>query len=117
MSHFRDQGAHSLYGSTELQEVMFDTAGVCLSDDQSDKFILQPEPLTGDIKKQQDWQLLGPWSISSAITTSSGGMLWRTSGRRGRQINRQLIQVYRRYQTAALSILQASKFFRWGWDP
>lgn len=44
-------------------------------------------------------------------------MLWRTSGRRGRQINRQLIQVYRRYQTAALSIQQAPNFFRRGWDP
>lgn len=78
---------------------------------------MHPEPLTGDIKKQQDWQLLGLWSISSAITSSKGDVLWRTSGRRGRQINRQLIQVYRRYQTAALSIQQAPNFFRRGWDP
>lgn len=28
MSHFRDQGARSLYGATELQVVMFDTAGL-----------------------------------------------------------------------------------------
>lgn len=44
-------------------------------------------------------------------------MLWRPSGRRGRQINRQLIQVYRRYQTAALSIQQPPNVFRRGWDP
>lgn len=36
-------------------------------------------------------------------------MLCRTSGRRWRQLNRQLIQVYRRYQTAALSIQQHQK--------
>lgn len=34
-----------------------------------------------------------------------------------RQINRQLIQVYRWYQTAALSIQQAPNFFERGWDP
>lgn len=38
-------------------------------------------------------------------------------GRRGRQISRQLIQVYRRYQTAALAGQQAPKVFRKGWDP
>ncbi|KAF3690997.1 Fatty-acid amide hydrolase 1 [Channa argus] len=71
----KDQGAHSLYGCTEFQVVMFDAAGSCLLDDQSDKFSLRPEPLTGDIKKQQDWQLLDLCSISSAITTSRGDML------------------------------------------
>lgn len=97
---------------------MLDTArGSCLSDDRSDKFILQPEPLTCDIKKLRDWQIFRLWSISSAITTSRGNVLWRSRHRRGRQINRQLIQVYRRYQTAALSIQQAPDFFRWGWVP
>lgn len=38
-------------------------------------------------------------------------------GGSGRQISRQLIQVYRRYPTAALSIQQAPKVLRKGWDP
>lgn len=60
MSHFKDQGVHSLYGSSELQVVMSDTAGgACLSDDQSDKFILRQELRTQDITEQRDWQLLG----------------------------------------------------------
>ncbi|MEQ2160828.1 hypothetical protein GOODEAATRI_003378 [Goodea atripinnis] len=109
---------NSLYDSVELQLVMLDTAGdSCLSDDQSDKFTLQPEPLTGDIKKLRDWQLFRLWTISSAIITSRGNVLWWSRQRRGRQINRELIQVYRRYQTAALSIQQAPDFFRWGWVP
>lgn len=117
MSHFRDQGVHSLYGSTELQVVMFDTAG--LLPFRWSKWQVQPATRATYRRhqKQQDWQLLGLWSISSAITSSRGDVLWRTRGRRGRQINRQLIQVYRRYQTAALSIQQAPNFLRRGWDP
>lgn len=91
--------------------------GSCLSYDQSDKFSLRLKPLTENIKKQQEWQLLDLWSISSAITTERTDALRRTSGRKGRQISRQLIQVYRRYQPAALSIQQAPKVSRKGSDP
>lgn len=91
--------------------------GSCLSYDQSDKFSLRLKPLTENIKKQQEWQLLDLWSISSAITTERTEALRRTSWRKGRQISRQLIQVYGRYQPAALSIQQAPKVSRKGSDP
>lgn len=117
MSHFRDRGANSHYGPAELQVVISDTAGF-LSFRWSH---WQVHPATrATYRRYQEAARVAafvPWSISSAITTSRGDVLWRTSGGGGRQINRQLIQVYRRYQTAALSIQQAPNICRRGWDP
>lgn len=48
------------------------SGGPTFWDDQSSKFNQQPEPLRENIKKLRDWQLLGLWSISWAITTTVG---------------------------------------------
>ena len=117
MSHFRDQGAHSLYGSSELHEVMSDAAG--LWPFRWSKW--QVHPATGATyrRHQEAARLAAFRSLVHFLSRlpGRGDMLRRTSRRRGRQINRQLIQVYRRYQTAALSIQQPPNFFRRGWDP